>query len=103
MFYEKAFAAGAVSPGGYWSTAGRMRYIYPGANTTYEFANGTVITVPNIANVKGNFNGVVDGTTFYKTFCDSAGSTVSANALSIVAADITAGGYPNPVVITGDA
>jgi Peptidase family S41 len=101
MFYEKAFVAAAVSPGGYWSTAGRMRYIYPGANTTYEFANGTIITVPNIAIVKGDFDGVVDGKTFYETFC--AGSTASANAQSMVAADITAAGYPHPVVITNDA
>lgn len=103
MFFEKAFVAGAVSKG-YFSGGGRMRYIYPGANTTFTFQNGTVLTLENVGKVKGDFTGVTDGASFYQKFC--AGSTSAdgvADALSAAdAADVVNPGYPTPVDITGD-
>lgn len=101
MFYEKASAAAGATQGGYWAVGGRMRYIYPGESTSYEFANGTKVTIPNVGNVKGNFTGVTDGPSFYQKFCTLATSSVSAEAQA-PALDITAENYPEPVVITND-
>ncbi|TGO52774.1 hypothetical protein BCON_0135g00230 [Botryotinia convoluta] len=102
MFYEKAFVAGGVSKG-YFASGGRIRYIYPGSNTTFGFENGTTLVTENYANVKGDFTGVTDGKSFYQKFCvpattESAKATASAPA----AATVTATGYPTPVVITND-
>lgn len=52
MFWEKAFIDGGVSTG-YFSKGGRVRYTYPGNETTFTFENGTILTIENIANVKG--------------------------------------------------
>ncbi len=73
MFFEKAFPAAAIGSGlGYFSGGGRFRYIYPGANTTIEFANGTRTTYQNIAFVKGDFSGVTDGASLFRRFCPFA-------------------------------
>ncbi|KAH9880018.1 hypothetical protein J1614_002043 [Plenodomus biglobosus] len=42
---------------------------YQGPNTTMEFANGTTISMPNLAVVFGNFSGVNSGLTFFQKFC----------------------------------
>ncbi|TVY18750.1 Peptidase S41 family protein ustP [Lachnellula arida] len=103
MFFEKAFVAGATSKG-YFSGGGRMRYIYPGANTTFTFENGTVLTLENVGKVKGDFTGVTDGGSFYTKFCSGSTSEAGAeDALSATdAADIVDPGYPTPIDITGD-
>jgi hypothetical protein len=104
MFYEKALVA-ASSTQGYFSGGGRVRYIYQGPNTTFTFENGTTLTLENKAAVKANMTGVVDGETYYQTFCNTTSSSSStADAASPIAAadDNTVTGYPNPVVITGD-
>ncbi len=126
MFSEKAFVAGGVS-NGYFSGGGRIRYvigvifkytcfvayrnryIYPGNVTTFSFSNRTTLSLENIAQVKGNFTGVVDGESFYSQFCTGPQSSVSAAAGSTsltgtgaAASGITATGYPSPVVITND-
>lgn len=43
--------------------------MYPGANTNLTFANGTTFVADNIAHVKGSFDDVTDGTSFYRHFC----------------------------------
>lgn len=85
----------------------RHRYIYPGPNTTFTFANGTVLTLNNIAKVKGGFAGVVDGPSFFTRFCNATGSAGFAE--TAVAADVSASGsgvivtgYPTPVEVTLD-
>lgn len=105
MFFEKAFVAGAVS-NGYFSGGGRMRYIYPGDNTTFTFANGTIATYGNVGVVKGNFAGVTDGPSFFKRFCPGA-LRPSAEVSDLASEDdfkptILATGYPPAVVISND-
>lgn len=107
MFYEKAFVAAVVS-NGYFSGGGRVRYIYPGASTTFTFENGTTLTLDNIAQVKGNFAGVVDGSSFYQQFCTAlTGTTGDVAAIATTEAATPPGavaiGYPTPVVITNDS
>lgn len=43
--------------------------MYPGPNTTFQFANGTTFSMPNLAVVVGNFTGVNSGQTFFQKFC----------------------------------
>jgi hypothetical protein len=100
MFYKKAFEAGGIG-NGYFYINGRVRYIYPGANTTFAFANGTTIALDNVAHVKGDFAGVTDGPSFYQQFC--TGPHTSSAAQSTAAEPSTiAPGYPPPVIITND-
>jgi hypothetical protein len=88
------------------------RYIYPGANTTFMFANGTVLTLSNIAKVKSAFTGVVDGPSFFTHFCNATGAAGSAEtaetaemAITIDSSDagIVVPGYPTPIETTLDA
>lgn len=85
-----------------------FRYIYPGASTTFTFENGTTLTLDNIAQVKGNFAGVVDGSSFYQQFCTAlTGTTGDVAAIATTEAATPPGavaiGYPTPVVITNDS
>lgn len=104
MFFEKAFVAGGTGTG-YFSINGRVRYIYPGATTSFVFENGTSYTLNNVAHVKTSFDGVTDGPSFYKKFCIPASGSTTAQAIASV--DIAASGnalpgYPEPIIITGD-
>ncbi|KAE8441047.1 hypothetical protein EG329_005909 [Mollisiaceae sp. DMI_Dod_QoI] len=105
MFFEKAFVGGATGTG-YFNGGGRVRYIYPGDNTTFTFANGSSLTVENVGKVKGDFTGVTDGASFYKKFvvvhAGSTGAVDSAEADAFVP-EILVPGYPSPVVITNDS
>ncbi|PBP16544.1 hypothetical protein BUE80_DR012456 [Diplocarpon rosae] len=109
MFFQKAFVAGGIG-NGYFSAGGRIRYIYPGSNTTFAFANGTTLVEPNIAQVKGLFNAVTDGASFYTRFCTGPKSfsgglseTPEVPEESLRAAALNATGYPVPVIITSDS
>lgn len=42
---------------------------YQGPNTTMQFANGTTLSMINLAVVFGNFSGVDSGQTFFERFC----------------------------------
>jgi hypothetical protein len=104
MFYKKAFEAGGIG-NGYFYINGRVRYIYPGANTTFTFGNGTTITRDNVAHVKGNFAEVTDGPSFYQEFCTgphTSNAAAEASETSTSATEIIAPGYPSPVIITND-
>lgn len=90
-----------------------FRYIYPGDNTTFTFANGSTRAFENIGNVKGDFSGVVDGTTFYKKFCTPVMNS-DADAANVAEEDeedetfefvpeVLVPGYPSPVEITSDS
>lgn len=97
-----------ATPGGYFAAGGRVRYIYPGSNTTFSFENGTTLVTENYANVKGDFTGVTDGKSFYQQFCVPVpfNSTNDTDATPTTQAPtpaiVTATGYPTPVVITND-
>lgn len=99
MFFQKSFVAGGIG-NGYFSWNGRVRYIYPGANTTFTYANGTELFVENVAYVKASFAGVTDGPSFYQKFCTGPQATASVAAAEEVAAAIP--GYPDPVIQTND-
>lgn len=77
MFWSKAYNQSGVE--GYFKNGGRVRYIYPEADTTLTFENGTEITISNIGRIKGNWAGVTDGPSFFTRFVSGAiGATTSA-------------------------
>jgi hypothetical protein len=85
------------------------RYIYPGAATSITFANGSMLTLDNIAKVKGNFFNITDGTSFYQRFCKgTAGSSGDVadigglRAKNVSTPEVMVQGYPPPVIITND-
>ena len=113
LFYSPAFEASAPGWQGFFAGSGRQRYIYPGANTTFSFENGTTIVYENTAVVTGNFAGVTDGESFYQKFCTGPATTTPSNTTTTTATGTAAptatatspnvpAGYPTPVVITPD-
>ncbi|KAK2054625.1 hypothetical protein LY76DRAFT_686510 [Colletotrichum caudatum] len=102
MFFEMAGKASGVGKG-YFSSGGRIRYVYQGANTTFTFANGTEATFENHARVKRDLTGVVDGPSFYAKFCNPASpasKTAPAAAPSTTQPPLP--GYPNMIASTVD-
>ncbi|KAI1380045.1 hypothetical protein F4677DRAFT_302727 [Hypoxylon crocopeplum] len=112
MFYEKAFVAENHNQG-YFQTGGRVRYIYPGNITSFTFENGTVLDLPNLARLKGTWAGVVDGQSFFDTFCSGAlvnaqaapttTTASSATATPAAATGVPVVGYPDPVIVASDS
>jgi hypothetical protein len=112
IFYELAFnAQSGGGYGGYFSGSGRFGQIYPGANTTLEFENGQMSTLPNYATVPGNFSEVIDGLSFYQKFCTGPHTVpLPANVTYPFptapplppTATVPAYGYPTPVIISED-
>jgi hypothetical protein len=101
-FFSKAFV-GVGNGDGYFFVNGRMRFIYPGPDTTFLFANGTFISLNNIAQVVGDFSGVTDGPSFYERFCTPGQITEGAEATAAITATTSVPGYPEPILITDDA
>ncbi|KAK4497275.1 hypothetical protein PRZ48_011725 [Zasmidium cellare] len=68
MFYQlQATSIGAPGNGiGTFSGGGRGRFIYPGANTTLTFANGSSSTYENFARVLPSFENITSGADLYK-------------------------------------
>lgn len=92
---------------GYFAGSGRFSWIYPGANTTVTFENGTDLVVGNKAAVIGDFTGVTDGSSFYKKFCtpaanSSTAAVTSATSSATPSATAAAPGYPAPLFISAD-
>lgn len=78
--------------------------MYPGANTTFTFKNGTEASFENRARIRRNLTGVVDGPSFYAKFCNPL-SPSSATPLGFLSSNETAPilpGYPEPVIMTSD-
>ncbi|KAK0736146.1 hypothetical protein B0T21DRAFT_175765 [Apiosordaria backusii] len=105
MFYEKASVT-IGSPLGFFARGGRVRYIYPGAATTFTFENGTTLSLENVAVVKADMTGVVDGPSYYAKFCSPDGANTTSPRRSPVTAaedeEVVVIGYPKPVIITQD-
>jgi hypothetical protein len=91
--------------------------LYPGANTTLTFANGSSVAIPNDALVIENLSGITNGADMYSAFCtpksisttaaSSAAtssiqkrqaSTVLPSSTASIAPAPTSPGYPYPVV-----
>ncbi|KAF4857122.1 Peptidase S41 family protein ustP [Colletotrichum siamense] len=68
MFFSRA-KINAGSTSGLFRIGGWHKYLYPGENTTAEFATGETESAANIAVVKASFAGVTDGESFYQKFC----------------------------------
>ncbi|KAJ8122210.1 hypothetical protein ONZ43_g1536 [Nemania bipapillata] len=109
LFYEKAYEAEIASKG-YFSNGGRVRYVYPGSATTLKFANGTVVKRDNLARIKGNWSGVVDGPSYFAKFAPGA-ATAKAKASPTPTPTPTptpspaakaVPGYPAPVISSSD-
>jgi len=112
MFFEMAInAQNWGSYGGYFAGDGRFGLIYPGPNTTLEFANETINVYENQASVFGNFTQVTDGEAFYQRFCTGPHIQKSWSNITYpfpappplppVSVD-PAVGFPTPVIISGD-
>lgn len=94
-----------TAAGGSWGgfvNSGRSSLYYSGSTTNVTFANGTTLTVENVARVTGNFSTVKDGASFYRAFCiprDASGKVI--HIKDGVLGEIP-NGYPNAVVETPD-
>ncbi|KAK6068626.1 peptidase s41 family protein [Seiridium cupressi] len=125
LFFSKAYNQSGTQ--GYFMQSGRVRYVYPEAETSLTFANGTEITFSNLGRIKGNWAGVTDGPSFFTKFVSgaigvststatsTAGTTTTTSTATVVttttatatstASPDTAAlpGYPgDPVVISSD-
>ncbi|KAF2146091.1 uncharacterized protein K452DRAFT_105588 [Aplosporella prunicola CBS 121167] len=80
VFYELAqIQLGSTgSATGTFTGGGRGRWAYPGAETKFEFANGTTKTYENFARSLVSFRGVENGTALAKRYFYYEGSTASA-------------------------
>jgi hypothetical protein len=105
VFYELAqVGLGDSGSGtGMFTGGGRGRYVYPGATTTFTFANGTERTIENYARVRYNFRNVNSGETLAKewfTYGSASGAAAESESVSTAAASKSTGpGYPDPVSI----
>ncbi|KAF2158162.1 hypothetical protein K461DRAFT_290408 [Myriangium duriaei CBS 260.36] len=72
LFYIPAqVALGSTGTGtGTFSGGGRGRWVYPGAETTFEFANGTCLTVQNYGRLLSSFEGIETGADLAAKYLD---------------------------------
>ncbi|EUC42279.1 hypothetical protein COCMIDRAFT_103941 [Bipolaris oryzae ATCC 44560] len=114
VFYELATVSlGPTGPGmGTFAGSGRGRWVYPGATTTLDFANGTSQVYENFAKVLIPFDGITDGESLYKLWftgnqptetedpapSNSTAPTPSATASASATPTIPAPGFPPPVI-----
>jgi len=102
MFASAVSQASGAGPGFFFAN-GRTRYLYPGPNTTFTYSDGTTRTDENIAQIKGDFAGVIDGPSFYQKFCTVA-EPVNRAAFqpTVEAAAESIPGYPKPIIATSE-
>ncbi|KAI1427129.1 hypothetical protein F5Y12DRAFT_200122 [Xylaria sp. FL1777] len=107
LFYEKAYEAEVASTG-YFHNGGRTRYVWPGSTTSLKFANGTSVKLDNVARIKGDWTGVVDGPSYFAKFAPgaqaNAKSTPTPTPTPTPSPAAVAGvpGYPAPVIVSSD-
>ena len=100
------FQASSNPSGGYFVKGGRIGIIYQRANTTFTFENGTTATYENKASVIGDMTGVVDGPSFFNSFCNiekaAAEREKEEEEEEKPVVDATPPGYPEAVAKTQD-
>jgi len=71
----------AVLAKGFTALSGsfRIQTHYDGPTTKLEFANGTVLTLDNLATTSRSFTGVTDGKSFFDKFCGGTSTLTSAS------------------------
>ncbi|KAK2001902.1 hypothetical protein LX36DRAFT_733092 [Colletotrichum falcatum] len=67
MFYSKATEK--LGFAGAFKAMGWHNHLYPGENTTLEYAAGEVSTAANVASILLPFSNISDGESFYRKFC----------------------------------
>jgi len=107
VFYSLAQVSLGTSGGatGTFAGGGRGRFVYPGANTTLTFANGTSYTMQNFARPIVPFRGINTAEELadrWITWGSSGQASAQANTQEADSAAVsvtgsTAPGYPNPV------
>lgn len=100
FFYQRSNEA--TSGHGFFAAGGRGRFLYEGANTTFTYADGSILSLENQAIITGNMKGVVDGPSFYKKFCTPSGQAKKSVVTSIKEPSGQLPGYPKPVIISRD-
>ncbi|KAI1262695.1 hypothetical protein F5Y18DRAFT_149911 [Xylariaceae sp. FL1019] len=116
MFFSKAMNQTGAE--GYFKSQGRIRFVYPGPNTTLTFENGTEVTLPNLGILKGDWSGVTDASSFIAQFAPgmlNTSSTAMETATETTkskrrlreksardASSAAIPGYPEPVLISED-
>lgn len=101
VMYELAqISLGTTGSGaGTFSGGGRGAYVYPGAETTLTFENGTTTSYENYARVLQDFMGVNTGEDLYITYLDPPPVTTSTTVATAPTPTSTpAPGYPAPVL-----
>jgi hypothetical protein len=106
VFYELAQVSlgDSGSATGMFTGGGRGRYVYPGATTTFTFANGTQRTIENYARARYNFRNINTGEDLAKEWFNfgrvASGQSASQDepeTIATAATGATAPGYPDPV------
>ena len=100
VMYELAqISLGTTGSGaGTFSGGGRGAYVYPGAETTLTFENGTTMSYENYARVLQDFVGINTGEDLYNTYLEPPPTTTSTTTTSPSATPTPAPGYPPPVL-----
>lgn len=82
------------------------RYVWPGSTTSFTFANGTSVELDNVARLKGDWSGVVDGPSYFAKFAPGANGDANTAAAPMIPAATPARaavpGYPEPVISSSD-
>ncbi|KAJ6787091.1 hypothetical protein PWT90_10495 [Aphanocladium album] len=99
MFYQQAQFASSQTRGDFASGGGGS-LIYHGSNTTLTFANGTSVSAENIAQLVGNWTGIVDGPSFYAKFCVPRAPKHHPEPETAINGSLP--GYPSPVIMSSD-
>lgn len=64
-----------------------------------------MLDLPNLARLKGSWRNVVDGPSFFETFCSGAASNAAqaTSATDAAASGVPVVGYPDPVIVASDS
>ncbi|SZF05324.1 unnamed protein product [Blumeria hordei] len=104
MFFSKSSFAEAGTKG-YFSSNGLIHHIYPGPTTTFTFANGSSLTLENLATVLADFDNVANGQQLYSTLCAVHGDYHEAEEYEseTMAYPYFDAAYPEPIIATSDS
>ncbi|ODA79244.1 hypothetical protein RJ55_04837 [Drechmeria coniospora] len=76
MFFDRSTYSKTAQVGNFVSGYNYIGLLYPGATTTYTYANnGTPVTVDNLAVLQGDWRTLRNGTAVFNMFCAPKGSS----------------------------